>query len=125
VGKLTDEFEPFTVKELAVRRSGIAQFWTEPHKPGLDYFADDMLLHSVVRAGTATPGIFDTPLRKGANASAWLEPGITERLPDEDYLSPSTLARSTPLHAAIMSKNMTILRCLLDGGFNPMHVLLS
>jgi hypothetical protein len=78
-----------------------------------------MLLHSVVRAGTATPGILDKLLRKGADASAWLEPGITERLPDEDQLSSSAFARSTPLHAAIMSNNMAMLRCLLDRGFNP------
>lgn len=32
VGKVTDEFKPFTDGELAKRRSDITQFWTEPHK---------------------------------------------------------------------------------------------
>ena len=78
-----------------------------------------MLLHAVVWAGTATSAILDELMSKGADASAWLGPGPTEQLPDEDHLSPSALTRSTPFDAAIASTNMPMLRHLLDSDFKP------
>lgn len=80
VGTVTDEFKPFTDGELAKRRSCITQFWTEPLKIGREYSSDDILLHAVVHAGTATPAILGELLSKGANASSWLRPGVTEQL---------------------------------------------
>lgn len=119
VGTVPHEYIPHTADELTTRRTGITRFWTEPHKSGFDYSRDELLLNSVVRAGTSIPGILDQVLRGGADASAWLRPDIVDRLADEESLTPSALDRSTPLHAAIASENMAMLRTLLDRGFNP------
>ena len=119
VGTVTDEFKPFTDGELAKRRSCITQFWTEPHNIGREYSSDDILLHAIAHARTATPAILGELLSKGADASAWFGPGPTEKLPDEDHLSPSALTRSTPFDAAIASTNMPMLRHLLDSDFKP------
>lgn len=119
VGTVPQEYIPLTDDELTTRRSKIACFWKEPHKLDLDYSSDEMLLNSVVRAGTATPAILDQLLESGADASAWLAPGVADQLPDEEHLTSSTLARSTPFHAAIASKNMWMLQALLERGFNP------
>jgi len=119
VGTVPHEYIPLTDDELTTRRSKIASFWKEPHKLDLDYSSDEMLLNSVVRAGTATPDILDQLLESGADASAWLAPGVADQLPDEEHLTSSTLARSTPFHAAIASKNMAMLHALLERGFNP------
>ena len=77
-------------------------------------FRDDALLNSVVRAGTSKPEILDQLLRSGADAHAWMQPEVEGRLSDEEDLSPSALALSTPLHAAIASDNLDMLSVLLD-----------
>jgi len=119
VGKVSDELVSLTEEELVKRRSDTAAFWTEPEKAGLDYSRDEMLFNAVVRAGTATPDILDQLLAGGADVSAWVEPHINDQLPDEEHLSSSALALSTPLHAAIASFNTTMLQTLLDRGFSP------
>jgi len=121
VGKLSDELIPLTKTEIEKRRgiSSRAQFWTEPHKKGLDYSRDDALLNSVVRAGTSNPEILDQLLRGGADAQFWMQSEGDRQLEDEEDLSPSALALSTPLHAAIANDNLAMLSVLLDRGFNP------
>lgn len=121
VGRLSDELLPLTETEIKIRRSpsSRARFWTEPHKKGLDYSRDDTLLNSIVRAGTSNPEISDQLLRKGADAHTWMQPEAEGRLGNEEDLSPSALALSTPLHAAIASDNLNMLSVLLDRGFQP------
>ena len=119
VGDVSAENVPLTESELATRRSRVASFWTEPHKTGLNYSLEQQLLHPVVRAGTSTPEILDELLESGADASLWLESETPFSLLNEEELSSSALALSTPLHAAIASKNITMLHTLLDRGFNP------
>jgi ankyrin repeat protein len=121
VGKLSDELVPLTEMEITKRRSPFsrARFWTEPHKKGLDYSRDDALLNSVVRSGTSSPEILDQLLRSGADAHFWMNSEVNEQQEDEDNLSPSALALSTPLHAAIANDNLAMLSVLLDRGFNP------
>jgi ankyrin repeat protein len=54
---------------------------------------------------------------------ARLNPGVgpdtTNQLPDEEYLTSSALALSTPLHAAIVTFNNLMLQALLDRGSSP------
>lgn len=121
VGRLSDELVPLTEAELKKRRGlpSRARFWTEPHKKGLDYSRDDALLNPVVRAGTSNPEILDQLLRSGADAHFWMQSEFNKQLEDEDNLSPSALALSTPLHAAIANDNLAMLSVLLDRGFNP------
>jgi hypothetical protein len=120
VGEASEELVPLTEAEIEDRRTRFfPRFWTERHKNGLDYSRDDTLLNSVVRAGTSNPEILDLLLDGGADAQFWLQPDTNEQLRDEEHLSPSALALSTPLHAAIVSNNFTMLRVLLDRGFNP------
>lgn len=121
VGQVSEELVPLTEAEITIRRGNpsFARFWTEPHKKGLDHSRDDTLLNSVVRAGTSNPEILDQLLRNGADAQSWLRSDVDEQLKDEEDLSPSSLALSTPLHAAIASDNLDILRNLLDRGFSP------
>jgi ankyrin repeat protein len=119
VGNVSAENVPFTEAELTTRRSRVARFWTEPHKTGLSYSLEHQLLHPVIRAGTSTPDILDQLLASSADASLWLGPDVRDILPDEEELSSSALALSTPLHAAIASNNITMLRALLNRGFNP------
>jgi hypothetical protein len=120
VGKASEELVPLTDVEIENRRTRFfPRFWTERHKKSLDYSRDDALLNSVVRAGTSSPEILDLLLDSGADAQFWLQPDTNEQLKDKEHLSPSALALSTPLHAAIASNNLTMLRVLLDRGFNP------
>lgn len=121
VGKVTDEFIPPTEEELAERRSSHYRgaCWHEPHKRAMDYSRDEMLFNAIVRAGTSTVEILDQLIAGGADVSAWVGPDTKDELPDEEYLSSSALALSTPLHAAIASYNTTMLRALLHRGFNP------
>lgn len=119
VGTVPHEFIPLTEDELKTRRAGISRFWTEEHKYGFVYSDDASLLNSVVRAGTSTPDILDQLLSSDADVSAWVARDVVDQLSEEAYLSPSALAGSTPLRAAIACKNMVMLRYLLDRGFNP------
>jgi hypothetical protein len=119
VGDVSAENISLTEAELTKRRSKVASFWTEPHKTSLNYSLEHQLLHPVVRAGTSTPEILDQLLASGADASVWLKPDMPGSLPNEEELSSSALALSTPLHAAIASNNITMLHTLLDRGFNP------
>jgi hypothetical protein len=120
VGKASEELVPLIDAEIENRRTCFfPRFWTERHKKGLDYSRDDTILNSVARAGTSSPEILDLLLDGGADARFWLQPGTNEQLKDEEHLSPSALALSTPLHAAIANNNLTILRVLLERGFNP------
>jgi hypothetical protein len=120
VGKVSEELAPLTDAEIKNRRTRFfPRFWTERHKKGLDYSRDDTLLNSIVRAGTSSPEILDLLLDGGADAQFWQQPDTNEQLKDEEHLSPSALALSTPLHAAIAGNNLTMLRVLLQRGFNP------
>jgi hypothetical protein len=120
VGKASEELVPLTDVEIENRRTRFfPRFWTERHKKGLDYSRDDALLNAIVRAGTSSSEILDLLLDGSADAQLWLQPSTDEQLKDEECLSPSALALSTPLHAAIASNDLTMLRVLLDRGFNP------
>jgi hypothetical protein len=119
VGSVSAENVPLTDAELSVRRSKVIPLWAEPHKVGLNYTEDQQLLQSVVRAGQSTPEILDQLLCNDADASLWLKLKIPDVLPNEDELPSSALALSTPLHAAIAHNNISMLRALLDRGFNP------
>lgn len=121
VGKVSDEFIPPTEEELAERRSSSHRgaFWHEPHKRAMDYSRDEMLCSATVKAGTSTVEILDQLIAGGADVSAWVGSDTRDQLPDEEYLSSSALAITTPFHAAIATFNTTMLRALLDWGFNP------
>jgi hypothetical protein len=126
---VASQFIPITERERTERRTTVCQFWTEPHREGIDYSSDSAQLHSVVRAGASTPEILDMLLcygddaddgsKNSADARFWKETEVLSSLPDEKDLSPSSLAISTPLHSAIAFGNMSMLRSLLARGFDP------
>ncbi|KAK3620243.1 hypothetical protein LTR56_023516 [Elasticomyces elasticus] len=122
VGPLSSQTSPdsLTVTEIEERRSTISRFWAEPSSKDIDYSSDGALMHSVLMATTSTPEILDIVLGSGADVIAWKDPASTTSLPDnETDLALSQLCTSTPLHAAIAMRNTTMLRALLERGFDP------
>lgn len=126
VGTVASQTVPLTDEELRERRTKVARFWTEPHKCGVDYSTEAAQLHSIVRAGASTAEILELLLnaddgsgRCSADASFWRDIATVSSLPEEEQLTPSSLAISTPLHSAIATNNMAMLRSLLDCGFSP------
>ncbi|KAK5677798.1 hypothetical protein LTS10_009681 [Elasticomyces elasticus] len=123
VGPLSSQTSPdrLTVTEIEERRSTISRFWAEPSSKDIDYSSDGALMHSVLMAAaTATPEILDIVLGSGADVVAWKESASTTSLPNnETDLALSQLCTSTPLHAAIAMRNTTMLRALLERGFDP------
>lgn len=120
VGTVPSQTNPnyLTEDELVERRTSIAPFWAVPRCFEIDYSMEEALYHSVVMAGLSTPDILDKLLGAGADTSAWRNPGTTVP-PNEEDLQPSQLSISTPLHAAIATKNLTMLHALLDRGLSP------
>jgi ankyrin repeat protein len=120
VGTVSSQTSPpyLTDDEMAERRSTLAPFWAVPCCFGIDYSMEKVLYHSVVMAGQTTPEILDQLLNAGADSSAWRTSGMIS-LPSEDELQPSQLSISTPLHTAIATNNLSMLRALLDRGFSP------
>ncbi|KAK4898878.1 hypothetical protein LTR27_003609 [Elasticomyces elasticus] len=109
-----------TVTEIEERRSTIARFWAEPSSKDIDYSSDGALMHSVLMAATTTIESLDIVLGSGADVIAWKGSASTTSLPNnETNLALSQLCTSTPLHAAIAMRNTTMLRALLERGFDP------
>ncbi|KAK5697109.1 hypothetical protein LTR17_024015 [Elasticomyces elasticus] len=122
VGPLSSQTSPdrVTVTEIEERRSTVSRFWAEPSSKDIDYSNDGALMHSVLMAAAATLEIMDIVLGSGADVIAWKEPASTTSLPNnETDLALSQLCTSTPLHAAIAMRNTTMLRALLERGFDP------
>lgn len=121
VGTPASQTEPpyLTDDELVERRTTMTQFWTSPYRMIIDHSDDVAQWHSVVKAGTSTPEIFDLLLDAGADITAWCEPTDSPLPEEEEELLPSHLCISTPIHAAIASENHDMLRKLFNSGIGP------
>lgn len=116
---LFDESPYLTDDELVEGRTTTTQFWTSPHRMIIDHLDVVAQWHSVVRAGVATPEIFDLVLDAGADITAWCEPTNDSLPEEEEELLPSQLCVSTPVHAAIASEDHAMLPKLFESGISP------
>lgn len=121
VGTASSQLEPphLTDEELVERRTTLSQFWTDSTRFVVDRSNDLAQWHSVVKAGTSMPEIFDQLLDAGADITAWCDPLSVSLPQEEEELLPSQLCISTPVHAAIASENHTMLQKLFDSGISP------
>jgi ankyrin repeat protein len=106
---------PITEIETEERMYSIAPFWRFPAATQLDLFPGGDEMHSLVAAARQpSTQILDRLLRAGADALFWMSEESTE----PDYPNPSSLAVTTPLHAAIESGNISMIHHLLASGFD-------
>lgn len=106
---------PITAIEIEERMYVIAPFWRVSTATQLDLFPGGDEMHSLVAAARRlSTQILDRLLRAGADTSFWMSKESTE----PDYPTPSSLAVTTPLHAAIESGNISMIHHLLATGFD-------
>ena len=106
---------PLTPEELAVRRNGLARFWTEHQLPAQYSFPARTPLE--VAAVTGNVAIFDQVRAAGPDESWWTINPTPPELPSEPSLS--ALCTSSPVHEAIVYENLEMLQHLLALGFSP------
>jgi ankyrin repeat protein len=95
---------------------GMAPFWCDEGFTPNDFYRNGASIPSLVAAASCgNTKIFDYLLNAGADATFWLHP--QDSVPDEP--TPSSLSISSPLHAAIEIGNLTMVKHLLNLGFNP------
>jgi ankyrin repeat protein len=101
---------------------GMAPFWCEEGFTPRDFYPHGGTMLSLVEAAkSGSIEIFDQLLAAGADASFWMS--AQGRVPEPP--TESSLGVSSPLHAAIESKNTPMLKHLLDLGFDPNTLPLS
>ena len=114
-----EQLSPLLSEEIENQSSGgAAPFWCNKDFAPADLYPYGWQSHSLVAAAySGSTEILNHLIIFGANASHWvgdLDSGYSCRTD-----LPSSLATSTPLHAAILGSNMNMLRHLLDLQFNP------
>lgn len=119
VGSAQMQTFPLMEVELMARKTMVSRFWADPSTVALDCVLNGDKLHSLVMAGDTTPAIFKLLLDAGADASFWTGTETPSKLPPDNDLTPSALCLSTPLHNAVSGGNLSMIRLLLDSGFNP------
>lgn len=94
----------------------IARFWSEPLLRFLTQIPQGDIIPAIIAAAeTSEIEIVDLLLSAGADISFW-----TSRATEVPVVAtPSSLAVTTPLHAAIWARNLPMLRHLLVKGFDP------
>ena len=112
-----DQSCPITEGERAKRWRGIQRFWTEHDLVPLDFEKNGDVMPALVAAAKfGNIKIFDRLHKAGADASFWFS--NPKSLPKPD-VTLSSLAVSTPLHAALAGGHHDMLDHLLDLGFDP------
>ncbi|MCJ1400042.1 hypothetical protein MMC11_003245 [Xylographa trunciseda] len=121
---LTAQFTPLSSDEILKRQTSTARFWTEEELIPLDKDTDGDTMHSLVAAAkTGNIDIFDQLYQAGADASFWKAPQTPATIPDPP--TASSLAVTTPLHAAISAGHTDMIQHPLSLSFNPNALALS
>ncbi|KAG9235402.1 hypothetical protein BJ875DRAFT_529132 [Amylocarpus encephaloides] len=117
------QISSLTSEEVEDREvDGIAPFWCEENFTEVCFWHHGDAMHSLVEAAKSENiEIFDILLEAEADCSFWTNPQFYVPSPPTE----SSLCLSTPLHAAIESKNVAMLSHLLDLGFDPNTMALS
>jgi hypothetical protein len=117
------QISTLTEEEVGDRRwDGLAPFWCEEGFTPSSFWIHGKLMHSLVEAaGLGHIEDFDLLLESGADASFWMRPRLFVPEPP----STSSLCISTPIHAAIENGKHSMLRHILDMGFDPNTMALS
>lgn len=109
-------------EEVVKKSTGISLFWTDPMFP-LRCIPCDPSSSLVMAAEVATEEIFDMLYEAGASARFWKMDSqeATELFAGarESELESSALCLSTPLHGAVKTGNIPMLKALLTRGFDP------
>jgi len=108
---------PVTEDERLKRWHGIQRFWTERDLVPLDFEKNGDAMPALVGAAkVGSVEIFDRLHKAGADASFWFPPDGSMPKPHGTL---SSLAVSTPLHAAIAGSHHDMLDHLLELGLDP------
>ncbi|KAE8453199.1 hypothetical protein EG329_011266 [Mollisiaceae sp. DMI_Dod_QoI] len=107
---------PMTEEEIEQRAITVSPFWTFASATIPNRFPKGDEMHSlVVAARYHSTKILDRLLEAGADASSW----TSQRSDIPESPTPSSLAISSPLHAAIAARNVGMIAHLLSRGFDP------
>lgn len=111
------QISTITLEEVEDRFwDGMAPFWCEEAFTPADFYHHGESMPSLVEAArTGSIEIFDILLEAGADASFWMSPHFYVPEPPTE----SSLSASSPLHAALQSRNIDMLKHLLDIDFDP------
>jgi hypothetical protein len=117
------QISTLTGEEVDDRRwDGLAPFWCEEGFTSSSFWKHGKSMHSLVEAaGLGHIEDFDLLLEAGADATFWRRPRLFVPEPP----SASSLCISTPTHAAIENGRHSMLRHILDLGFDPNTMALS
>ncbi len=112
-----EQTAPLTVEELEDRYwDGMAPFWCEEGHAPLNFYKGGEGMPALVEAArNGSIEIFEQLMEAGADASFWLKK--QKNLPNPP--TPSSLSVSSPIHAALQSRDVQMLRFLLERGFDP------
>jgi ankyrin repeat protein len=101
---------------------GLAPFWCEEGFTPSSFWKHGSSMHSLIEAARLGHiEDFDLLLEYGADASFWMRPHLFVPEPP----SSSSLCISTPIHAAIENGKHSMLRHILDLGFDPNAMALA
>jgi ankyrin repeat protein len=111
------QLAPLTIEEVEDRYfQGIAPFWCEEGFTERQLYPNGGFLSSLIEAARfGSIDIFEQLMEAGADYSFWV--GRSHPEPSSRFIS--SLCISTPLHAAIETRNSAVVRHLLDLGFDP------
>ncbi|EPE30161.1 Ankyrin repeat-containing protein [Glarea lozoyensis ATCC 20868] len=117
------QISSLTKEEVDDRRwDGLAPFWCEERFTPSSFWKHGASMHSLVEAaGLGDVEDFNLLLEYGADASFWMTPHLFVPEPP----SSSSLCISTPIHAAIEHGKHSMLRHILDLGFDPNTMALA
>lgn len=109
-------------EEVEKESTGVSLFWTDPMLPW-PCIPGDPFSSLVMAAEVATEEIFDMLYEAGASARFW-QMDSQEAIElftsaQESELDISALCVSTPLHVAVRTGNVPMLKALLMRGFDP------
>ncbi|KAG4420511.1 hypothetical protein IFR04_006331 [Cadophora malorum] len=95
---------------------GVAPFWCEEGFVRADYHHHGESMPSLVEAArSGSIKIFDRLIEAGADRSFWMRPQIEVPNPPTS----SSLSVSSPIHAALQTRNYQMLERILEWGFDP------
>lgn len=111
------QISSLTCEEVEDRfEDGMAPFWCEEGFTQAFFWTNGESMHSLIEAAKyGSIEIFEMLLGAGADASFWTRPQFCVPEPPTE----SSLAVSSPLHAAIEARNAGMLKYLLGKGFDP------